>query len=68
MMLPAARASGMVSCMRLMQRTNVDLPQPEGPITAVQWLARAVMLMSYKACFLPNQAFKLFTWMPTPII
>jgi hypothetical protein len=25
--------------MRLMQRTRVDFPQPEGPMIAVTWLA-----------------------------
>jgi hypothetical protein len=30
---------GISSCMRLMQRTSVDLPQPDGPIIAVTWLA-----------------------------
>ena len=29
--LPSARAPGISSCMRLMQRTTVDLPQPDGP-------------------------------------
>ena len=36
---PSARASGIVSCMRFRQRTKVDLPQPEGPMMAVAWLA-----------------------------
>src|ERR1700680_3746306 len=66
--LPVARASGMVSCMRLRQRTNVDLPQPEGPMTAVAWLASAFMLILRRAWVLPNQAFKFSTWMPTPIL
>ena len=33
--LPSARAPGISSCMRLMQRTIVDLPQPDGPMIAV---------------------------------
>src|ERR1700690_3376268 len=65
--LPVARASGTVSCMRFRQRTNVDLPHPDGPMTAVAWFAATVMLMSYKAWVLPNQAFSLSTWIPTPI-
>src|SRR5229473_2242948 len=65
---PVARASGIVSCMRFRQRTKVDFPQPDGPITAVAWLAATVMLMSCRAWVLPNQAFSLSTWMPTPII
>ena len=28
----------MVSFIRLMQRRKVDLPQPDGPISAVTWL------------------------------
>jgi len=37
--MPVARAIGLVSCMRLRQRTKVDLPQPEGPMSAVAWFA-----------------------------
>src|ERR1700724_3982010 len=66
--LPVARASGTVSCMRFRQRTNVDLPHPDGPITAVAWFAATVILMSYKAWVLPNQALSLSTWIPTPIV
>ena len=43
--LPSARAPGISSCMRLMQRTTVDLPEPEGPISAVTSLAEKLMLM-----------------------
>src|SRR5919112_1931241 len=32
---PSARAPGTVSCIRLRQRSNVDFPQPEGPMIAV---------------------------------
>src|SRR6185312_2128910 len=32
---PSARAPGTVSCMRLRQRSSVDLPQPDGPMIAV---------------------------------
>ncbi len=35
MTAPFAAAPGACSCMRLRQRRNVDLPQPDGPITAV---------------------------------
>jgi hypothetical protein len=31
-------AASMVSFMRLRQRRNVDLPQPDGPIIASTWL------------------------------
>ena len=40
MTLPSARAPGISSCMRLMQRTSVDLPQPDGPIIAVTLVGR----------------------------
>src|SRR5579884_1865166 len=59
--LPSAFASGFVSCMRFRQRINVDLPQPDGPITAVACLASTDMLMPCRASVLPNQAFKLRT-------
>jgi hypothetical protein len=39
MILPSARAPGISSCMRLIHRTTVDLPEPDGPIIAVTWLA-----------------------------
>src|SRR5215213_7963762 len=32
---PATRASGTVSCIRLRQRSRVDLPHPDGPMIAV---------------------------------
>jgi hypothetical protein len=32
---PSTRASGTVSCIRLRQRSSVDLPQPDGPMIAV---------------------------------
>ena len=38
--LPSAWAPGISSCIRLMQRTIVDLPQPDGPMIAVTSLAR----------------------------
>ena len=33
--VPSTRAPGITSCMRLMERRNVDLPQPDGPMSAV---------------------------------
>ncbi len=41
-MLPLTRQPSMVSFMRLRQRRKVDLPQPEGPISAMTWLRRDV--------------------------
>jgi len=32
---PLARASGMMSFIRLIERMKVDLPHPDGPISAV---------------------------------
>ena len=43
----------MVSFMRLMQRRNVDLPQPDGPIMASTWLRAMSMLTSRIACLSP---------------
>src|SRR5262245_45679891 len=40
---PATRAVGTVSCMRLRQRSSVDLPQPDGPMTAVTSRSRNVI-------------------------
>ena len=51
-----------------MQRINVDFPHPDGPISAVAWLAATFRLMSYSAWPLPYQAFRFSTWIPTPII
>ena len=33
--LPSTRAPGITSCMRFSDRRNVDLPQPDGPMSAV---------------------------------
>jgi hypothetical protein len=33
--LPSTRAPGITSCIRFSDRRNVDLPQPDGPISAV---------------------------------
>ena len=41
--LPSTRAPGMTSCMRLRERSTVDLPQPDGPMKAVT--ERALMCM-----------------------
>src|SRR6266550_9227482 len=54
--LPSTLAPGTTSCMRLMARRNVDLPQPDGPIIAVTCLGSMVMLTSARACVAPYQA------------
>src|SRR5262245_19035646 len=40
---------------RLIERTNVDLPQPDGPMRAVTARVGIVMLTSYSACLPPYQ-------------
>ena len=39
--------------MRLKQRRNVVLPQPEGPISAVTRFSRISMLRLFSACTVP---------------
>ena len=51
--LPSARAPGISSCMRLMHRTTVDLPEPDGPIIAVTWLGAKSRVTSLTACAAP---------------
>ena len=43
--------------MRLMQRTTVDLPEPDGPISAVAWLGANDSVRSLIECCSPYQAF-----------
>src|SRR6266581_1265581 len=54
--MPFTRASGTSSCMRLRQRTKVDLPHPEGPIIAVTVCGSTERFISKSACFRPYQA------------
>src|SRR5437764_6784540 len=54
--VPFTRASGTSSCMRLRQRTKVDLPHPEGPIIAVTECGSTERLISKSACLRPYQA------------
>ena len=46
--LPVSRVPSIRSFMRFSVRRNVDLPQPDGPISAVTWRSGNVMLMSFK--------------------
>ena len=48
-----ARAIEIVSFIRLMQRRKVDLPQPDGPISAVTARSGTSRLTAFKACFSP---------------
>jgi hypothetical protein len=51
--LPVTRAPVMVSFIRLMQRRKVDLPQPDGPISAVTALSGTSRSTPNRACFSP---------------
>ena len=42
--LPSTRAPGITSCIRFRDRRNVDLPHPDGPISAVTERAGIVMV------------------------
>src|SRR5688572_29899601 len=53
--LPECRAPGIVSFIRLIERRNVDFPQPDGPISAVIERGDIARSMSYSACFFPYQ-------------
>src|SRR6267378_6271009 len=53
---PSTLAFGIVSCIRLRQRMRVDLPQPEGPMTAVTMCSSMSIVMSWIASFSPYQA------------
>src|SRR5439155_22452763 len=59
--VPFTRASGTSSCMRLRQRTKVDLPHPEGPIMAVMLNGAIERFTSWSACLRPYQAFTFST-------
>ena len=52
-MRPDTRAEGIVSFMRLMQRRNVDLPQPEGPMKAMTPRSGMSTLTLFSARFSP---------------
>src|SRR5688572_26976838 len=53
---PVARAPGIVSCMRFRHRKNVDLPQPDGPMTAVTLRSGIASVTSLMACTAPKYA------------
>src|SRR6266576_1079787 len=55
---PETCAPATTSCMRFSERRNVDLPQPEGPMSAVTCLGSTVMLTSASAWNAPNQALR----------
>jgi len=47
--VPSARAPTIASCMRFSVRRKVDLPQPDGPISAVTERGSMIMLTSSTA-------------------
>ena len=53
---PASGADGTSSCIRLRIRRNVDLPQPDGPISAVMPPAAIVSETRSSTLWVPNQA------------
>jgi hypothetical protein len=52
-MLPFTRAMSIVSFMRLRQRRNVDLPQPDGPIMEITWCRPTSRSTPKMACLSP---------------
>src|SRR6266545_6449818 len=63
--LPRTRAPRTISCIRLRQRMKVDLPQPDGPMTAVTAFRGTSMLTCLTTCWAPNHAFRSFTTIPS---
>ena len=45
---PSTRVPGTMSFIRLSERRNVDLPQPDGPMSAVTWFGMDLRLMSFE--------------------
>src|SRR5262249_2879525 len=68
---PVTRAPSIRSFMRLSVRRNVDLPQPEGPISAITDRSGIDSPMSNRACFSPYQNDRLRTenlsFTPSPL-
>src|SRR5262245_29834317 len=63
--VPATRAPGITSCIRLRHRMNVDLPQPEGPMSAVTAFGAIEMPISCSTWCSPNHALRPLTRMPS---
>src|SRR5574342_1355214 len=59
--LPEDPAPGVSSCIRLRQRRKVDLPQPEGPMTASTLRSGTARLTSLNTVAEPNQAWSFST-------
>src|SRR6516225_5102058 len=54
--------------MRLRHRTNVDFPQPEGPMTAVTAFGAIVTPMPRRTCVVPNHALRSRTTIPSAML
>src|SRR4051812_26985280 len=59
--LPVTDVPGITSCMRLSARRNVDLPQPDGPMSAVTVFGSMVMVTPSTAAFEPYDAVRSMT-------
>src|SRR4051812_11906305 len=57
---PSCLIPGIKSLSRFMERKKVDLPQPDGPISAVTARGRTAREMLCSACFFPYQKEKFF--------
>src|SRR5919197_5281575 len=53
---PSCRAPGTSSCMRLKDRSRVDLPQPLGPMMAVTRLGSIVIVTPSTALWAPKKS------------
>ena len=54
--VPASDALGTSSCMRFRMRRNVDLPQPDGPMSDVTWFACISRFTRCSTLCSPNHA------------
>ena len=50
---PSTRVPGMMSFIRLSERRNVDLPQPDGPMRAVTWFGCILTVTSCRTRLSP---------------
>src|SRR5215470_117868 len=63
--VPVTRAPGTTSCIRFRHRMNVDLPQPDGPMSAVTAFGAIEMPISCSTWCSPNHALRSLTRMPS---
>src|SRR5205807_2703091 len=62
------RAPGTSSCIRLMQRSTVLLPQPDGPMMAVTFRSGACMVIAATTWRLPYQASRFSMDRPSTLV